>query len=226
MDGNSRGLRKHLWSLQYCSAAFFNASLSKRRRLIVVAAQTLLGNFQAGCLTGSYKGCIVGAYSKVIAEMPKVSIYVSDGNMSLYESAKSQLGDSVSSVFVRCLERELEANKIETNRIIVEIRDPRYDGVLRRRAFAGVWLIGSASASESYWYALGAPDDAEEARYSVARTKRNQIAVFAWDGAEIVSMAVWQNFDDFASPKHDYPENFIQAVASKLGVERIEELDI
>lgn len=169
-------------------------------------------------------------WRKPYTDCMKTTIYIPDEKSAIYERAKTELGDSISATFVKCLERELEAKSQSTDRIVVELRDE--NGRTTRKAFVGRWLVGSAEDSENFWFdkdTEGVSLDGRHQGFSVALTKAGRFAVVS-RGEESDYFEV---YDDFArlsgldsSGYPAYPKTLIRAVASEMGVDVVEELDI
>lgn len=163
----------------------------------------------------------------------KATIYISADQAKVYEDAKSKLGESISKTFLRCLERELKNAKAETGRIVIDILDSE-TGRHAKKAFEGRFLVGDANHGEEFQFDPQKTGVSGGGDYSVALTKAGRIAVLEFnDDGEISSMAVHENFEEFKAATTDgtpsyplYPDALIQAVASEMDIEHIEELDI
>jgi hypothetical protein len=158
----------------------------------------------------------------------KATIYVPENKSEIYERAKAELGDSISATFVRCLERELESKRIETGRIVVEIADK--EDQMRKKAFEGRWLLGGPGLGEKHFFEEDSAIRGGAAGYSVALTKRGQLAVCGWDRDDLIRwFVVHPDFDDFStnvSESGGYPPSLISAVAAQLNIDHVEEIDI
>lgn len=161
----------------------------------------------------------------------KTSIYIPDDKQQLFERAKTELGESISTTFVRCLERELEAKKLETGRIVVDIYDQRNDR-RSKKAFEGRWIIGDEDAGETYGFDYEKTGVRGSQEYSVAQTVKGKLVVYSHSQGETVStdFEVYEGFEQMRSaedgnyPRH--PESLIAAVADALEIDHIEVLDI
>lgn len=162
----------------------------------------------------------------------KTTIYIPEDQAALYEEAKKRLPDSISGVFVRCLQRELDNHRLKNGRIVVEVvPDPDIRSRTVKKAFEGRWLIGDENSGERYDF----PEDSGArslADFSVAITKAQRIVVVTHDRREEVptTFSVYETFEDFSTATIDnydvYPADLISAVSSELGIETIQELDI
>jgi len=159
----------------------------------------------------------------------KATIYIPENKSDLYEKAKTELGDSISATFVRCLERELESKRIQTDRIVVEISGD--EDRITKKAFEGRWLVGGPGGGEKHFYDETSSIQGGGA-YSVALTKRGQIAVCTWDRYDLIRwFTVHPDYDDFSTHVDQggypgYPPTLISAVAAELGIDHVEDLDI
>jgi hypothetical protein len=61
--------------------------------------------------------------------------------------------------------------------------------------------------------------------YSVALTKKGRLAIYSKTGEDEKQLFVAPSFDAFADDE-DAPQDLVAAVAAKLGVNRVIELDI
>lgn len=160
----------------------------------------------------------------------KATIYIPDDKAELYERAKAKLSDSISQTFLRCLETALEHQRITTERIVLDVVIPNSEH-LRKIAFEGAWLIGSATEGETHAFEArsgvsgGGP-------YSVARTKKGGLLVAEFNEyGDITEWGTFTDYRDFSTAQIDgkypkFPESLLSAVASVLGEEHVEELDI
>jgi hypothetical protein len=156
----------------------------------------------------------------------KATIYIPEDKADLYEKARAELGGTISAAFVRCMERELEAKRAATNRIIVEIYD-KDSGRYSKKAFEGRWLVGDPRLLEEHVF----PEQMGSALFAVAATRQNRIVVVSGEAQEdLVSFEVYSDVEDFASANDAgwprYPESLVAAVKGELGLDHIEELDI
>lgn len=161
----------------------------------------------------------------------KATVYIPEDKASIYEAAKSELGDTISATFVRCLERELEAKRAQMNRIVVEVTDRT--GRTIKKAFEGRWLIEDeehcfTKAEEERW---GFQGRARGLMYSVAQTKAGRVVVVSGDfGHEVDGFEYYDTVEEFGNaedggcPRH--PVSLIAAVKDCLGLDHVEELDI
>ena len=165
----------------------------------------------------------------------KVTIYVPDEKHGVYEEAKKELGDTISATFVRCLERELEAQRQATSRIVVDIKDPS-TGRISKKAFDGRWIIGTGEDPEPFSFEpdSGIHTSGEHGGYAVAVTKAGRIFVLEFDSdRDAVQYHVEGDFEKFEAASTDdahhypiYPQSLKQAVAAELEIETIEDLNI
>jgi hypothetical protein len=160
----------------------------------------------------------------------KATIYIPDDKAELYEQAKAKLKDSISETFVHCLENALENLKVSFGRIVVDVEDPD-TGHLSKKAFQGAWLIGDETHGEAYLFDKDKTDAHAEGEYAVAHTKKGGIVVACFDRAGALKvLRTFANYKQFsAAESNDYPgfpKSLIAAVASELGEEHIEELDV
>ena len=105
----------------------------------------------------------------------KATIYIPDDKYKVYEDARQKLGDSISAIFLRCLERELAQHKQTVGRIVVTIND---NGTPCKKAFEGRWIWGSADEGQKV--DLLADDKGGHYNvfgYSVAVTKARRVVV-------------------------------------------------
>jgi len=159
----------------------------------------------------------------------KATIYIPDDKAEVYEKAKTTLQDSISQTFVRCLERELENRLVKAERIVVELSHPE-TGRLSKKAFKGVWLIGSENEGEDFHPTEDGPGSGGE--FSVAKTEGGRIAVLKFNrNNEGEDLRVFDDFDAFSKSEIDnqfqeFPLSLIAAVGDALGIEIIEEMDI
>lgn len=161
------------------------------------------------------------------------TIYIPDEQEHLYSAARIQLGDSLSKIIVRCLERELENMKLKAERIVVEIYDEHSDR-RTKKAFEGSFIIGSEAEGEEFSFEEGSEITMmSHGGYAVAVTKASRIVVLEFDRDDnATDLQVYDDFEEFQNATMDngrypsYPESLIQAVASDLGIEHIENLDI
>lgn len=150
----------------------------------------------------------------------KTSIYIPDEKQDLFERAKKDLGDSISSTFVRCLEQELENKRHATGRIIVEVQNEHGSPV--RKAFEGRWLVGTAETGVSHDEGQTSTSLATDKRYSVAVTKRRQLVVLIHGESPYPELRIHSSLDDFGGG--DYPIGLWSDVQFVLG--DVEDLDI
>ncbi len=152
----------------------------------------------------------------------KATIYIPEEKAKLYEEAKEKLSDSISETFVRCLETALANKRIETERIIVEIENPE-NGRITKKAFEGRWLL----EDETHQFDYEATGIRGGDTYSVALTKRGALAVVTDRSFELYpGLEDLKRATDGSEMYPRYPESLVNAVASELGEDRIEELDI
>jgi len=156
----------------------------------------------------------------------KTTVYIPSDKEQMYERAKQELGESISATFVRCLERELEARELATQRIVVEV----YDGTahrISRKAFEGRWIVGDDSHPEEHHWSeqsgarwAGSPDCA------VAQTKKGALVVLSdYSDDQWKGWAVFNSFEELRASEQ-YPDSLVAAVADVLDIDHIEELDI
>jgi hypothetical protein len=161
----------------------------------------------------------------------KATIYIPEDKAALYEKAKEELGGTISATFVRCIERELEAHRLEMDKLIVEVYDRERDRSTKK-AFNGRWLVGDESEGEPHLFDEAKTGISGGSRYSVALTARGRIAVLEEDPIKRMSRSfiVFENFEAFKNaeegqcPKH--PESLVSAVADSLDIDHVEHLDI
>jgi hypothetical protein len=163
----------------------------------------------------------------------KTTLYIPDNKLELYETAKKELGDSVSATFLQCIERELAEKRLRIEQIIVEIQDATTERI-EKKAFRGRWILGDADEGELHVWDEEKTGIRGGAHYSVAVTAKNAIAVFDrgtedgyWDHYAVFS----GGFDEFRDSCDSdscarFPGSLINAVAAELDVNHIEHLDI
>ena len=118
----------------------------------------------------------------------------------------------------------------ETNRIVVELLDED-SGRTSKKAFEGRFIVGNANNGERFYWPedstamAGGLDD-----YAVAVTKKNRLVVLVFRLGGCVRFEDFDDFEDLKDAQDEagpsYPEELIHAVASGLGIEHIEDLDI
>src|SRR5690349_18442769 len=73
--------------------------------------------------------------------MPTITLYVKETDLELVEKGKKRLGDSLSSVFIDCVRRQLEelnpSRAKELKKITLEVGDPPM-----KKSFMGTWIVG------------------------------------------------------------------------------------
>ena len=162
----------------------------------------------------------------------KATIYIPDDQAKIYEYAKEKLGESISKTFVKCLERELRNARLKLGRIVFDLYDEKTDRV-QKKSFEGRFIVGTENQPEKFLF----DEEVEGMRggggYAVAVTKGGRLAVFTFDNhqEQIVRFTKYEDFDEFKNAEMDnrypmYPESLVQAVASEVGIERIEDMDI
>jgi hypothetical protein len=162
----------------------------------------------------------------------KATIYIPEDKAAFYEKAKEELGGTISATFVRCIERELEARRLETAKIVVELYDCERDRTTKK-AFEGRWLIGDESEGEPHLFDEEKTGIRGGGHYSVALTAKGRIAVLEQDPHQTSSSSfdVFQDFGELKAAELDgrypkYPDSLVSAVADALGVDHVEHLDI
>jgi hypothetical protein len=158
----------------------------------------------------------------------KTTLYVPDEKVALYERAKEELGESLSSTFIKCLERELAMRKLKTERIVVEVTDRQTDRSTKK-AFQGRWLVASDRQPEQFWFEGGGASGS--GFYAVAQSAKGTLVVLSGENDEEWNELTYHgDFDDFKDAKDGvysrYPDSLIAAVAEELDLDYAEELDI
>src|SRR5262245_19394130 len=115
----------------------------------------------------------------------KTSIYIPDDKQELFECAKTELGDSISATFLRCLERELEAKRAQFGKLTIDLYDPQTER-RTKKVFEGRWLIGrevnrEVLEGETYSFDYEATGIQGTAVYAVAQTAKKRIVVVELD---------------------------------------------
>ncbi len=157
----------------------------------------------------------------------KATIYIPDEKAELYEKAKEQLGGTISATFVRCIERELEAKQLETEKIVVEIAAYDDPGRVTKKAFQGRWIIGDEKQGEQHWFDQEKSGIRGGGTYSVAVTGKGKIVVVTFDSRTdwADELLVYENFEGLKNAEI-HPDSLIAAVACGLDIDHIEHLDI
>lgn len=170
---------------------------------------------------------------KYSTHMPNVTLYVKDPDLEIINRAKSELGDSLSAVFMDCvrqrLERRAEPAPDKMEKIVLVMWNQNEQPVIRK-SFVGRWLAGGPSEGRR------ADDDSHEwprnIQWSIAQTQRGAIVAYTQDpkGYSAPTMEVFENFDDFKDAENSaglcFPQNIIAEVAHELGEPYEIELDI
>jgi hypothetical protein len=160
----------------------------------------------------------------------KATIYIPDDKAKLYAEAKKKLSGSISETFVHCLENALLIDKMATERIVVVVTD-ELTGRNTKKAFEGAWLIGGPGDGEEHFFDESLGIQQTLSRFSVARTKKGALVVLAFDRyGEVKYMSTYSDFAEFSNAADSgfprYPGSLVAAVATELGEDHIEELDI
>ncbi len=151
-----------------------------------------------------------------------VNIYLPDDLGKRVKKAKNL---AVSPVCQRALERALDDLEAIAKapdagpmaRIEVEEVSERRHHPSITKGFVGRWLVNDFnSASE------------DEGKYSVALTKKGQLAVYREEGDREKHLHVYLGLGDLAQSVFDAdgPQDLVEIVAAGLGVNRVVELDI
>jgi hypothetical protein len=163
--------------------------------------------------------------------MPAITLYVKDADTELVEKARKRLGDSLSSVFIDCVRKQLEELKPprsgDLHKITLEVGCPPM-----RKSFEGRWILGDDRRGIE-----AEPDESgvqwnHDVQYSVALTKRGAVVVYEYeDGNEAGKMEIFDTFEDMKDTTMDigyprFPRNIIAETAAALGKSYEVELDI
>jgi hypothetical protein len=160
----------------------------------------------------------------------KATIYIPDERAEVYEQAKKELGESISATFLKCLQRELEAKRQKTERIVVGLYDGDNDRTTKK-SFEGRWLIGDAEGGEKHLFDQERTGISGGGDYSVAVTSKGRLVLVTFDHKTDCPqwLAVYESFDDMKNPQRAedaLPESLISAIASELEVDHVEHMDI
>jgi len=128
-----------------------------------------------------------------------------------------------------CQNRSMAPSTTETGnaeRIVFTLHNES-TGRDSKMAFTGRFIVGDLDDPEEFlfdhekrhWRAHGG-------LYAVAVTASNNLAVLSVNDREVTEFKTYGSFQQFAAEDDRYPESLIHAVASELGVEHIEELNI
>ena len=157
----------------------------------------------------------------IALDMAQKTIYLPDSALPTWELAQQDLNESMSVIFMDCLNKKLAAHrrllemkKTGMQRIVVSVRDENDN--IRRQAFMGRWIVKD----------LGDHIDAN-GMFSVALTEKGALAVYS---ETIESLDVFDSFDELKNPKDGfgkvYPNSVLACVAATLDEDFVEDLDI
>jgi len=165
--------------------------------------------------------------------MPNITLYVTDSALPIVEKAKKRLGESLSAVFIDCVQTRLNslANTPtgKLAKIVLTFWNDEQEPVIHK-SFMGRWLVGGEDEG------LRAVDDSWSwdagAEYSVAQTAKGNLVVYRRHCNEGFEPKM-DTYPDFMSMKDAntdgypyYPPNVIAETAAALGKPYEIELDI
>jgi hypothetical protein len=156
------------------------------------------------------------------------TVYLRDDEVPVWEKARELSGDKLSPVIVAALKEYIdktEAEKRGFERIVIGFRDSEDNGLQKKKAFFGRWIIPPGDK----WHAVD--DDGSSSYPNVAETAKGNLVIhereFRFDGAgdeyTIERFGVFESFSEMAA------NNSFRYAAYEANKRRgvpIEELDI
>jgi hypothetical protein len=157
--------------------------------------------------------------------MANITLYVKDSDLELITKAKSQLGNSMSALFVDCVRERMNRSAttpVDKMAKIVLLFWNEKDEPSIRKSFIGRWLVGSEEGGPR------AEDDTEcwdaGAEWSIAQSEKGAIVVYRQHCNQrfAPTMATYRDFEEFRTATGErgnvlYPQNVIAEAASALG---------
>jgi hypothetical protein len=182
-----------------------------------------------------------------IHKVARVNLYIPDAELQSFEKAKSELGESLSSVFVDCLKQRLQG--LGSSNIVLTFWDEDKKPTIKK-SFAGRWIIGDENSpgvwkeSQSIewkrdpkYEGRGTPHGGpieKVAGYSVAVTSKGQFAVYlhgSTKGSREPALKVYSSLPKLRSyAEANYadspPLNLVLAVERAMSSDKPIEMDI
>lgn len=163
--------------------------------------------------------------------MPRTTIYVKDTDIPIVERAKKELGESLSQIFVECLQKRLEKLDIkpgEMEKIVLEFWDPNQPGIFKKifkKSFQGRWLLHDVEPEgqegSGVWWD-------HNFRYSVAITGKGNLVLYTTDTREEhgPDMKTYDSPDALIEDSDEVPPNVRAMIATEFGKDFEIEMDI